>query len=92
MSKQAAMIAMAEEYVKWDPNTQTRSEIAAMITSEPEKLSSFLGSRLAFGTAGLRGPMGPGYNRMNDLVVMQTAQGLARYIESVDAAAKTKVE
>ena len=30
------------------------------------------------GTAGLRGKMGPGFNRMNRLVVQQTAQGLYR--------------
>ena len=30
-----------------------------------------LGKRLAFGTSGLRGAMGPGYCRMNDLVVIQ---------------------
>jgi phosphomannomutase len=43
-------------------------------------LQSLLGKRMAFGTAGLRGPMGPGYAQMNNLVVMQTAQGLIQYI------------
>lgn len=35
------------------------------------------------GTAGLRGKMGPGYNRMNHVVVQQTAQGLYRWGRSV---------
>lgn len=35
---------------------------------------------MAFGTAGLRGVMGAGYNAMNDLVVIQSAQGLAKYV------------
>lgn len=38
-------------------------------------------TRLSFGTAGLRGVMQAGYNAMNDLVVIQTAQGLAKYIK-----------
>jgi hypothetical protein len=32
------------------------------------------------GTAGLRGLMGPGYNRMNAVTVQQTTQGLLRYL------------
>ncbi len=34
--------------------------------------------------------MGPGYACMNDLVVLQTCQGLIRYLESVDPAAREK--
>lgn len=45
------------------------------------KLKKFLLSRLKFGTAGLRAQMGPGYSQMNDLVIIQTAQGLAVYLE-----------
>lgn len=45
------------------------------------KLNKLLLNRLAFGTAGLRGVMQAGYNAMNDLVVIQTAQGLAKYIK-----------
>lgn len=36
--------------------------------------------RLSFGTAGLRGVMRAGFNSMNDLVIIQTAQGLLQYI------------
>lgn len=39
--------------------------------------------RIGFGTAGLRAAMMPGPMGMNDLVVIQTAQGLARYVESL---------
>ena len=38
------------------------------------------GSRLAFGTAGIRGPMRGGPNGMNRLVISQTTAGLARYL------------
>merc|ERR1712166_73069 len=46
-----------------------------------------LTKRLAFGTAGLRGPMGPGTNAMNDLLVIQTTQGLVRYVIQQNGAA-----
>lgn len=36
--------------------------------------------RLNFGTAGLRGVMYAGFYAMNDLVVIQSAQGLLKYI------------
>lgn len=39
-----------------------------------------LSPRLSFGTAGLRGVMQAGFNSMNDLVIVQTAQGLLQYV------------
>ena len=46
-----------------------------------ERLSNlFPSNRLQFGTGGLRARMQPGPMGMNDLVVVQTAQGLARYV------------
>jgi phosphomannomutase len=37
---------------------------------------------LKFGTAGIRGKMGPGFSQLNDLVIIQTSQGLAQYVLS----------
>ena len=86
------MSARAEEYESWDPNAETRAQVAALREAgNTAELDAILGSRLQFGTAGLRGPMGPGYSRMNELVVLQTCQGLIRYIESLDKDAKAKV-
>eukprot|EP00435_Cladocopium_sp_Y103_P042672 s592_g11.t2 len=47
------------------------------------KLRKLLGRRLEFGTAGLRGAMGLGSCCMNDLVVLQSTQGICAYLESV---------
>lgn len=71
----------AAEWVRWDPNPETRAEIQADLDAKDEAaLTKKLSERLEFGTAGLRGPMGAGYNKMNDLVVIQTTQGVAKYM------------
>jgi phosphoglucomutase/phosphopentomutase len=76
--------ALAEQWVRYDPNAATRGHIqASLVADDYADLSARLGKRLAFGTAGLRGPFGAGTSRMNDLVVLQTAQGLCRYLQAV---------
>lgn len=84
---------LAQNFVKWDPNEETRKVIEDLISKgDIDTLNKLLGSRMAFGTAGLRGPMGAGFNHMNDLVILQTSQGLAKYIEKVQGdEAKAKV-
>lgn len=63
-------------------NEKTRQEIELLDQQQNyEKLNKMLLTRLSFGTAGLRGVMQAGYNAMNDLVVIQSAQGLAKYIK-----------
>lgn len=62
-------------------NEITRSEIKSLAEQHNYlKLEKLLLERLAFGTAGLRGEMRAGYHGMNDLVVIQSAQGLAKYV------------
>lgn len=48
-----------------------------------DKIKSMFDGRLSFGTAGLRAAMAPGFKRMNDLVVVQSAQGILHYMRSV---------
>ena len=74
----------ANDYISWDSNDETRKLIESLINNKNDKeLTRLLSTRLAFGTAGLRGPMGAGYNSMNTLVILQTTQGLVRYLEAV---------
>jgi len=54
---------------------------ALVDAGEEGKLQDMLGKRLEFGTAGLRGRMGPGFNAMNTVTVQQTTQGLCRYLQ-----------
>lgn len=54
------------------------------------RLEAVMLKRLSFGTAGLRGVMGEGFACMNDLVIVQTSQGLAKYLLKTLPGAKTK--
>lgn len=70
-----------EEWLKWDKNEKTLKEVQTMVNNRDyKKLSNLFLNRLEFGTAGLRARMGAGYNQMNELVVIQTAQGLCEYL------------
>ena len=93
MLSDAELLCFGAEYIKWDPNEETKAQVASYVgTNNTTELRKILSTRLEFGTAGLRGPMGAGYNRMNDLVVMQTAQGISRYlVKQLGQEAKTKV-
>jgi phosphomannomutase len=72
----------ARECVSWDPCAETRDQIQTLLErGDGPALEALLSSRQAFGTAGLRGPMCPGYAGLNYLVVLQTTQGLVRYLQ-----------
>lgn len=73
---------LASAWLAVDPDPVTRAELEAVRDSEPERLRDLFGSGLAFGTAGLRGPMGPGPNRMNRVVVRRATAAVARRLEA----------
>lgn len=79
--------AKVAEWLEWDQNEDTKREIESLLAKKdvPE-LRKRLCSRMAFGTAGLRARMGAGYSQMNDLTIIQTAQGFVKYMlaESAD--------
>jgi phosphoglucomutase/phosphopentomutase len=82
------MEATAASFAQWDTNPTTRALHAQHATWDGAALSRAFGARLEFGTAGLRGPMGVGCARMNEVTVMQAAQGLvAHLLEAVPGAA-----
>nr|XP_050040092.1 phosphopentomutase-like [Dermacentor andersoni] len=72
------------EWLTWDKNETTRKHIEHLQeVGDTDQLQRLLLKRLQFGTAGLRGVMGPGYAAMNDLVIIQTSQGVAKYVQSM---------
>lgn len=80
------------EWLVWDKNTSTLNEIECLVKEQNYgTLEKLLLSRLTFGTAGLRGVMSAGYTKMNDLVIIQTSQGLAKYMDKACANAKNGV-
>ena len=75
------LIAQAEAWHAQDPDPATRAELEALIAARDEAgLADRFGSRLGFGTAGLRGELGAGPNRMNRVLVAQAAAGIAAYL------------
>lgn len=82
---------MMEQVTRWlekDPDPQTREELQHLIDQQAlADLEDRFSQRLEFGTAGLRGKVGCGPNRMNRLVIQETATGLGHYlIEQVENA------
>ncbi|MBI3180964.1 MAG: phospho-sugar mutase [Myxococcales bacterium] len=74
----------AEEWRQADPDPETAAELAELIRREDwAELHDRFAQRLEFGTAGLRGVIGAGPNRMNRAVVRTTTSGLARYLKRV---------
>lgn len=79
----------AETWLADDPDPSTRDALRALL-DDGAALQALFQAPLAFGTAGLRGPLGPGPSRMNRRVVAQTTAGLCRYLEGQDAKAKER--
>ncbi len=87
-------IDLARAWLAQDPDGETRAELRDLIertehgdADAAASLADRFAGRLAFGTAGLRGELGAGSNRMNRVLVAQAAAGLAAYVlERADAA------
>lgn len=87
---------MMEQVTRWlekDPDPRTREELQHLIDEQNiAELEDRFSRRLEFGTAGLRGKVGCGPNRMNRLVIQETATGLGHYlIEQIKDAAQRGV-
>jgi phosphomannomutase len=73
--------AQAEAWLEQDPDPETRAELRTLL-DDPPALAERFGAKLEFGTAGLRGELGAGPNRMNRVTVMRAAAGLAAVLNS----------
>src|SRR3954454_4884713 len=88
MTTSAATDVLLERARAWaaeDPDDSTRAELQQIIGdvedgADPADLADRFAGTLEFGTAGLRGSRGAGPNRMNRVVVMRAAAGLAAYL------------
>jgi phosphoglucomutase len=72
---------LAREWLELDEDKSTTDEIYRLLQQgNTDELERRLRTRIAFGTAGLRGPMQAGFACMNSLTVIQASQGLAAYL------------
>lgn len=72
----------AQEYVSREQTDAFAAEVKDLLDAGNfEELADRFYRDLEFGTGGLRGVIGGGYNRMNTYVVRRATEGLARYLE-----------
>jgi phosphomannomutase len=78
-------VALRTEVENWitdDPDPVTAEQLRKLLGTDDEtQLRIFFSGFLQFGTAGLRGPVGPGPSCMNRAVVGRTAAGIASYMK-----------
>ncbi|MDQ1709749.1 MAG: phosphomannomutase, partial [Frankiaceae bacterium] len=73
--------AAVSAWLAEDPDPDTRAELQSLVDARDDaELTDAFAGPLEFGTAGLRGKLGPGPNRMNRAVVRRAAAGLGRYL------------
>lgn len=74
----------ARSWIEADPDPSTRAELSAVIESGAiDDLEDRMAGTLEFGTAGIRGAVEAGSNRMNRAVVIRTTAGVAAHLASV---------
>ncbi|UDY24421.1 phospho-sugar mutase [Nocardioides sp. Kera G14] len=86
------LLENARAWLAEDPDPATRAELSALLESAEAgdaeavaDLEDRFSGTLEFGTAGLRGALGAGPNRMNRVVVLRAAAGLAAYLREQGA-------
>jgi len=71
-----------QEWIKNDPDKKTSEQLSRWLAENNEKdLNRCFNGFLQFGTAGLRGPVGPGPSCMNRAVVSRTAAGIVSFMK-----------
>ncbi|MFN8193515.1 MAG: phospho-sugar mutase [Nocardioidaceae bacterium] len=91
-----SLLDRARAWAAEDPDEQTRQELEAIVATvaaggDTADLADRFDGTLEFGTAGLRGALGAGPNRMNRVVVLRAAAGLAAYLRDQGAAPRSSV-
>ncbi len=71
----------AHSWISGDPDPSTRAELQGVIDSgDLDDLTDRMNGTLEFGTAGLRGIVGAGSNRMNRAVIIHATRGVADHL------------
>jgi phosphomannomutase len=81
VSVDPALVQAARAWMAADPDPETRAELGALLARSDEvELADRFAGRLMFGTAGLRGAMAAGPNRMNRAMVRLATGGVAHWL------------
>ena len=76
--------SLCREYLEYEEHPWFRKELEELIAAKDEdSVYDRFYTQLAFGTGGLRGIIGAGFNRMNPYMVKRATQGLCNYIKGV---------
>ena len=76
------LLAEVRAWIEDDPDPQTAAYLSDLLDADDElTLRKYFAGFLEFGTAGLRGPIGPGPSCMNQAVVGRTAAGLVKFMQ-----------
>ena len=79
----ASLTAEVTAWIADDPDPRTAAQLqSALDAGDEAALKKYFSGFLQFGTAGLRGPVGPGPSSMNRAVVGRTSAGIAAYMKS----------
>lgn len=79
----AELVAEVQAWIADDPDPKTAAELTELLAANDEAtLKKYFAGFLQFGTAGLRGPVGPGPSCMNRAVVGRAAAGIAAYMKT----------
>lgn len=79
----ASLLAEVKAWIADDPDPATASALQRLLDAGDEAtLRIYFNGFLQFGTAGLRGPNGPGPSCMNRAVVGRAAAGIAKYMKA----------
>ena len=81
MDNSSDLISKAQEWIAGDPDPATRAELQDLVDrGDLDEIADRMAGTLEFGTAGLRGKVEAGSNRMNRAVVIRATWGLARHV------------
>ena len=79
-STSSTTVTTARRWLAADPDAATRTATEALLATGGDALEAAFGSRLQFGTAGIRGTLGPGPGHLNRLLIRYVTAGLADYL------------
>ncbi|MFQ7234998.1 MAG: phospho-sugar mutase [Enterococcus hulanensis] len=79
-----------EQWIDSDKLDEKMRKELQDLGKDPELKKDAFYKQLEFGTAGMRGVLGPGVNRMNIFTIRQATEGLARFMDTQDAETKRR--